>query len=267
MKIQILDIEGKKVKEISTDLFNEPVREDIIYKIVETEKITQPYRTKARAGMDISASGKVKRKRHSWGSDRGRGMSRIPKKTMWRRGTQFSWIGAIVPGTRGGRRAHPPKGINKIKKINKKEYVKAMLSCLSYVNSTEEIKNKYMRLKDKQIDVKLPIVVDEKILKLKTKELFNSLKKILGELYPVSIQVKKQRAGIGKLRGRRYKKNSGALIVLGNKENLKVSGIDVYRVNDLTVSDFANNGSRITIFSENAIKDLEKNLLGVGVKK
>ena len=143
MKTQIIDITGKKTKEIETELFEEPVREDIISKVVEAEKLWQPYSPKYRAGMDRSASGKIRHKRHSWKSSRGRGLSRIPRKIFWRRGTQFSWEGAIIPGTKGGRRAHPPKGSVNLKKINKKEMRKALLSALAYISSADEIKKKY----------------------------------------------------------------------------------------------------------------------------
>lgn len=262
MKAQILDTEGKKTKEISTELFSEPIREDLIFKIIEAEKIKQPYRNKLYAGMNRSASGNVPHKRHSWGSDRGKGMSRIPKKTMWRRGTQFNWIGAIVPSTRGGRRAHPPKGIYSEKKINKKEYVKALLSALSYASSVEEIKKKYASLKDKKIDIKLPLVVDDKILTLKTKDFLNSLKNILGELYSVAIQKKNKRAGIGKLRGRRNKKNAGVLIVIAKEEKANISSVEAIYANELSITDLAINGARLTIFTEKAIKELEKRLIG-----
>ena len=257
MKLQVLDINGKKVREITTNLFEEPVREDIILKVIEAEKIKHPYAPKQYAGMNRSASGNVSHKRHSWGSDRGRGMSRIPKKTMWRRGTQFSWIGAIVPSTVGGRRAHPPKGIASLKKINKKELLKALFSALTYTSSIEELKKKYSKLKDKKIETKLPLVVENKILELKTKDFNKSLRNILNELYGVAIQKKSVRAGIGKLRGRRYKKNAGLLFVIGNDENIKIKGIKILKVNQLTVSDLASNGARLTMFSEKAIEDLE----------
>jgi large subunit ribosomal protein L4e len=256
-KIQVLDIEGKKTKEITTELFEEPVREDLIFKIIEAEKTRQPYSPRQYAGMDRSASGKVQHKRHSWNSDRGRGMPRIPKKTMWRRGTQFSWIGAIVPSTIGGRRAHPPHGDVPDRKINKKELKKVLFSTLTFVSSVDEIKKKYATLAEKKIDVKLPLVVEDKILTLKTKELFKTLKKILGELYDVSIQKKAQRAGIGKLRGRRYKKNAGALLVIGHDEKAKIQGIEVLKVSELTIGDMADGGARVCIFTEKAIKDLE----------
>lgn len=261
-KIQILDIEGKKTKETTTKLFEEVVREDLIFKVIEAEKTRQPYSPKQYAGMNRSASGKVQHKRHSWNTDRGKGMSRIPKKTMWRRGTQFSWVGAIVPSTIGGRRAHPPHGDVPNRKINKKELKKVLLSALSYVCSNDEIKKKYFTLKDKKIDTKLPLVVEDKILTLKSKDLFISLKKILGELYPVSIQKKAQRPGKGKFRGRRYKKNAGALLIIGKEEKAKIQGIEVLKVNELSVCDLADGGARVCIFTEKAIKDLENFMEG-----
>tara|TARA_Y100000034_G_scaffold136159_1_gene211161 strand:- start:1562 stop:2344 length:783 start_codon:yes stop_codon:yes gene_type:complete len=257
MKVQILDINGKKVKEITTELFEEPIREDIIFKVVEAEKLRQPYSPKYRSGMDISASGNVRHTRHAWKSDRGRGLSRIPRKKMWRRGTQFSWEGAIVPSTKGGRRAHPPKGNVDLKKINKKELKKALLSALAYSSSEAEIKKKYSSLKDKKIEIQLPLIVEDKLLELKTKEFLSSLKKILKDLNNIAIQKKSVRAGKGKLRGRKYKKNAGLLLVIGKDEKKRMQGIDVIKADQLIVTDLAAGGARLTMFTEKAIKDLE----------
>jgi len=257
MKTQILDINGKKIKEITTNLFEEPIREDIIFKVIEAEKIKHPNAPRYRAGMDRSASGNIKNAKGVWKTRTGKGMARVPKKTMWRRGTQFSWVGAIVPSTVGGRRAHPPKGLGKLKKINKKELRKTLLSALSYVSSIDELKKKYASLKNKNVEIKLPIIIESKILDLKTKEFFESLKKILGELYTVAIQKKTKRAGIGKLRGRKNKQNAGLLFVIGKNEDKKISGIEIVKVNDLIVRDLADNGARLVIFSESAINELE----------
>jgi len=256
-KISLLDISGKKIKEITTDLFEEPVREDIIFKVVEAEKTRQPYAPKQYAGMARSASGSVLHTRHDWKSDRGRGMSRYPKKKMWRRGTQFSWVAAIIPSAKGGRRAHPPKIARRELKINKKEMIKALLSSLTYVSSIEQIKKKYSSMQDKKIELKFPLVVEDKILTLNSKDFLNSLKNILGELYTVSIQKKTVRAGKGKGRGRKYKKNAGLLLVIGTEEKMRVTGIDVIKANEIRVSDLADCGARITIFTEKSIKDLE----------
>ena len=74
MKLQVLNKEGKKVKEMDTKLFEEPIRIDIISKIVEAEKIRQPFSNTFRAGMDRSASGNVRHRRHVWKSHYGRGI-------------------------------------------------------------------------------------------------------------------------------------------------------------------------------------------------
>ncbi len=257
MKLSILDKDGNKVKEIETKLFEEPIREDIIRKVVEAKKTKHPYSPKNYAGMDSSASGNVRHKRHSWKSDRGKGLSRIPRKAFWRRGTQFSWQGAIVPFARGGRRAHPPTGIYRVKKINKKEFKKALLSCLSYVSDIRELKNKYSSLRDKKLELKLPLILDDSILKLKNKEFFTSLKKILNDFYDIAIQKKSVRGGVGKRRGRKYKKNAGLLFVIGKNEDKNINGIEFVKANKLTLKDLAENGARLTLFSENSIKDIE----------
>jgi len=262
MKIQILNKEGKKVSEKETKLFEEPIREDVIIKVVETEKLWQPWSSKFRAGMDISASGNVTHRRHVWKTDRGRGLSRIPRKIFSRRGTQFSWEGAIVPSTKGGRRAHPPKAKINLKKINKRELKMALLSALSYVGNVEEVKKKYSSLNGESVGVGLPLVVDFEILRLKSKEFFEVLEKILGEFYSVAVQKKSVRAGIGKMRGRKYKKNAGLLLVVGGGEEFKIMGVDVVRVEDLIVSDLASNGARLVMFSEKAIEELENVLMG-----
>jgi len=258
MKIQILNTEGKKVSEKETNIFSEPVREDIIRKVVEAERIKHPNSPKYRAGMDISASGTPSKRRHVWKTNTGRGMARLPRKIFSRRGTQFNWEAAIVPSARGGRRAHPPSGNVNLNKINKKELKKALFSSLSYVCSIDELKKKYSSLNDLKIDVKLPLVVDKKVVDLKNKEFLIMLKNVLGDLYGVAVQKKTIGAGRGKLRGRKNKKNAGLLLIVGNKEEIKIKGVKVLKVNELTVSDLASNDARLCMFSEKAVEDLEK---------
>ncbi len=259
MKLTILNTNGEKIKEKETKLFEEPVRIDIINKVIEAEKLKHPYSNKFLAGMNRSASGNVRHKRHSWKSDRGKGLARIPKKAFWRRGTQFSWEGAIVPSTRGGRRAHPPKGYLEFKKINKKELKKAILSALKYISDVKEIEKKYESVN--KININLPLVIEDQFTKLKTKEFLESLKKIFGDLYNVVIIKKNIRAGIGKMRGRKYKNNAGLLFVVSNEENKKIKGIETIKVRDLEVGDFASGGARLTMFTEKSIEELEEFLI------
>jgi ribosomal protein L4 len=203
-KLQVLDIDGKKIKDIETSLFSSDIREDIIQKIVEIQKEKQGYAPFLWAGMETSASGNVKHNRHVWKTDRGKGLSRYPKKRMSDKGDRFTWVAAVIPGVRGGRRAHPPKLLRKDLKINKKEMIKGLLSSLALIASPEKVKIKYSSLQDKEIKIKLPIIIEGKILGLKTKEFFKALQKILGsELFEVILQERSIRAGRGKMRNRK----------------------------------------------------------------
>src|SRR3989344_2241604 len=166
--------------------------------------------------------GKIIHQRHVWKSQYGRGMSRVPRKTMSRRGNQFNWVGATAPNTRGGRRAHPPKVLSMINtnKINKKELKIAFISALSATADVNFVVKKYETLKGKKIDsAKLPLVVESKIIGLKTKTFIDAVKTILGkDLFSIAVRKKAQRAGKGKLRGRKYKKTAGVLFVTGSEE-------------------------------------------------
>ena len=262
MKIQILNSQGNKTKEIETDIFNSidgKIREDILQKTIEIEKKKQPYAPFYLAGKQAAASGKIRHGRRRWKTAAGRGISRVPRKIFWRRGTQFYWQAATIASTRGGRRAHPPKILSmlKRKKINKKEKNIAFLSALALTASLEDVKKKYKSLEDKKINIKLPIVVDDKFLEIKTKQFLESLKKILDGLQDIVIQKKYVRAGKGKSRGRKYKKTAGMLLVTGNKENKKISGIEIKKVSQVRISDLASGGARLVIYTEQAVKDLE----------
>jgi large subunit ribosomal protein L4e len=262
-KLQILDATGKKSKEITSNLFETEIRKDIVQKVAETEKEKQPYAPYLWAGMETSASGNVKHNRHVWKSDRGKGLSRYPKKRMSDKGERFVWVAAVIPGVRKGRRAHPPKILRADVKINKKEKIFALLSCLAMTSSKEEILNKYSSMIGKEIKINLPLVFDSKILNTKTKDFFSSLRTILGEdLWNIAIQSKEIRAGKGKKRNRRYKSNAGMLLVIGNNENKKISGLDVVKANELKVLDIFSNGARLTAFTEEAVKDLENKVNG-----
>ncbi|MDD5012724.1 MAG: 50S ribosomal protein L4 [Candidatus Nanoarchaeia archaeon] len=264
MKAKILDIHGKEKGSIDLPKeFSAVVRNDIISKVVEAKKTKQPYAPSPVGGKQHSASGKIHHLRHVWKSGYGRGTSRIPRKIMSRRGSQFNWVGAEIPGTRGGRRAHPPKIISMInvKRINKKEMILALASALSATGNEKIVEQRYERLRGKKLSG-LPIVVESKIISLKTKDLIESLKKILGkDLFEVALKQRDVRAGKGKLRGRKYKKNAGLLLVTGNDEKLKTNVIDVKGAKALNVTDLANGGAgRLTIYTESAIKNLGERL-------
>lgn len=257
-----LSIEGKKLKEIELpSCFSYRIREDIIVKVLEAQKINQPYAPSIVAGKQYSASGKISHRRHVWKTHYGKGISRIPRKIMSRRGSQFIWVGATVPQAIGGRRTHPPKVISMInrKKINKKEMLIALMSSISATANKEEIKKKYERLEDEGIEIKnLPFIVESKIISLKAKELLESLKKIFGEkLFDLALKKRKVRSGKGKLRGRKYKSTAGMLLVVGEKEKIKTNLFEFANAENLNVTSLSKGRQgRLVLYTEQAIKDL-----------
>ncbi|OYT36354.1 50S ribosomal protein L4 [Candidatus Pacearchaeota archaeon ex4484_71] len=270
MKTKIYTVDGKKGKDLTLSKdFSTPVREDIVLKIIESKKTEQPYSPSPVAGNQYSASGKLVHRRHVWKSQYGRGMSRIPRKKMSRRGTQFNWVGATVPNTRGGRRAHPPRVESRIStiRINKKEMKIGFWSAISATINEKYLKRRYSSLEGKKIE-NPPFIVESKILDLKTRKMKESIEKIIGkELFSIALQTKRIRKGIGKMRGRKYKKSAGLLFVVGNDEKLKTKLFDVKKVNQLSILDLTKGAlGRLTVYTENAIKDIETHFRG-GNKK
>lgn len=255
MKGQLLSIDGKKQKEITLPkVFSKKIREDILKKAYEAEKEWQPYSPNHRAGKQHSASGTISHKRHDWKGHYGKGMSRIPRKTMWRRGTQFYWVGAEISSTRGGRRAHGPKGSIQMKKINKKEYEIALASAIASTANEKFVTERYARINE--VKENLPFVFDSKISEVKTQELIKGVEAALGNLKIVAKREKAIRAGKGKLRNRKYKTSAGLLIVTGNDEELKTNVFEQVKVREIMIGDLYPAG-RVVIYTEKAIKDLE----------
>ncbi len=258
MKAQVLSVKGEKLKEVELpSIFSEKIRDDILKRAFETEKIWQPYGSNPKAGRRHSASGIIRHLRHVWKSGYGQGRSRIPRKIMWRRGSQFYWIGAEVSSTRGGRRAHPPKvvGTLKIKRLNKKEFLKALKSAIASTTKINYVKERYPKLKEVK-EINLPIIAESKITELKSKEFTDFVERSLGEAKDIAVINKKVRAGKGKSRNRKYKYSRGILVVIGKEEEMKIKSIENKKARELTISDLYPAG-RLVIYTEGAIKDLE----------
>ena len=263
MKTQVYDSHGKKAKEMELPkIFSAKIREDIVAKVLESKKIIQPYSPSPMAGNQYSASGKFNHRRHVWKTLYGKGISRIPRKVMSRRGSQFNMVGATIPGTKGGRRAHPPKILHLLTRsiINKKEMKLALISALSATANSEMISKKYSTLSKEKIHA--PFIVESKFLELKTKDFLKAMKEVLGEkAFFVAVSKKEVRNGVGKMRGRKYKENAGAVLVVGNKEKSKANVLDIATTKNLGVLDLAEGGmGRIAIYTEEAIKELGERL-------
>ena len=260
MKTKIMTTDGKEGREIELPkFFSSRIREDIVSRILEAKKSKQPYSPSPTAGKQSSASGRIVHTRKVWMSGYGRGMSRVPRRIVSRRGSQFNWIGAEVSSTRGGRRAHPPKSISMINtsRVNKKELTQALISALSATANKKEVSQRYLSISEKELS-NLPVIVESKITSLKTKEIIDSLKKILGEnLFSKVSRKRKIRAGKGKLRGRKHKTTAGLLLVTGSDEKVKTTVVETKNAKKVGVVDLAGGGlGRLTIYTESAIKEL-----------
>lgn len=251
MKAQLYDSKGSKKSQIELpEIFGAGIRPDIVQKYFEADKSRQPYAPYKEAGKRHSASGRIRHIRHKWRTAYGKGISRIPRKTMWRRGTQFYWIGAEVSGTRGGRRALPPRLNRRIKKINLNEIKIAMDSAFAATADKNLVISRYSSLKDIQ---SVPAVIES--IPEKTKELIFSLKNIFGSAYALVLKTKSVRAGVGKRRGRKYKSNAGLLIIIANNENIKFKGLDIKKIEDIKIEDLFPLG-RLTLYTQKAVEEI-----------
>lgn len=271
MKVDVFDVEGKKIKQIDLpSYFSLPYREDIICKVYEALKLNarHPYGSYVLAGKETSASGKVRHVRRRYRSHYGRGISRVPRKILLRRKPQgFYWVGAFIASARGGHRAHPPRPNKRERKINKKEKFLALLYALTAIANKDIVINRYKRLKDKKDEIKLnfPVVIEGLSSLKKVKEIKNVLAKIFEPIVDVVFKQKSIRAGKGKMRGRRYKKTAGLLLVVGKADNIKAYktlGFDVVDANKLSIKDLApgNKPGRITAFTLNGFKELDERI-------
>lgn len=245
--------------------FSEQIRPDLIERAVHSIQShkRQKYGADPDAGMRAVIN--ISKRRRKYKTTYGKGISRISKKTMSRRGSQMHWVAAFVPGTVGGRIAHPPKA-EKIfaKKINDKERKKAIRSALAAT-----IQKEIVTKRGHFIPEKYPFIISDEIEKVnKTQELIEILQKIGFQKELTRIEERKIRAGKGKNRGRKYKNKKGPLIVVSEECNLlkagkNITGIDIIKVNQLNAEILApgTHIGRLTLYTEKAIKEMESKKL------
>ncbi|MFC1754288.1 50S ribosomal protein L4, partial [Thermoproteota archaeon] len=176
MKLDVLSISKTTVgKKDLPSQFSELVRPDLIKRAVETVQANtrQPYGSKKGAGMRASAE--LSRRRRKYRGSYGKGISRVQRKIMTRRGTQMYMVGAVVPGTVGGRKAHPPKSEKILsKKINKNERRKAIRSAISAT-----VIKSLVEQRGHLVPKEYPFIVEGKIENLvKTKSVIVALTKL-----------------------------------------------------------------------------------------
>jgi len=249
MQTQVLNLSGEMVEEIALPaVFETYYRPDLIKRAVVASQCNriQPYGPNKYSGMKTSA--------RSWGS--GRAVSKTPRITNGSRA-------ARVPHVRGGRRAHPPKvETDYSEKVNRKERRLAINSAIAATADSDMVTKR-----GHKFSAKLPLVASDELNGLlRTKDVIEFLKAV--NVYDDVIRAKNGRtirAGIGKLRGRKYKTRKSILIVAdvadGNisKAARNLSGVDIATVDSLNAEILApgTHAGRLTVWTKSAIVRLE----------
>ncbi len=247
MEANIIDLSGNATKKISSKLFDEPYRPDLIKKAVLASQANrqQPYGPHMYAGLRTSAEG--------WGP--GRGVSRVAR-------LKNSSKSARIPQAVKGREAHPPKPeTDRTEKINDKERNKAIKSAIAATADSQMVKKR-----GHQFQAELPLIaVDDLSSLTKTKDVRSFMEAVHVWDDIERAKVKTIRAGKGKLRGRKYKKSKSILIVTAEDKGLvkaarNLSGVDVITHDQLNAELLApgSYAGRLTIYTESAIAKLEE---------
>lgn len=249
MKAKVLDLKGEVFEEIELPrIFEEEFRPDIIKKAVHAIQShrRQPYGPNPLSGVNYAWE--------NWGP--GHGYARVPR---WKLGLRA----VVVPQAVGGREAHPPKVQKKWEeKINKKEMKKALKSAIAATANAEIVKSR-----NHLFEGELPkIVVDDFEAISRTKEAISVLKAI-GVYADIerAKERKRHRAGIGKMRGRRFVSKKSVLVVVGEDKGIfkairNLPGVDVVTARNLNVELLAPgcHAGRLTVYTKSALKILEE---------
>lgn len=262
MEASILSITNQeKGKRRLPSQFDEVIRPDLIKRAVLSirSRARKPYGSNPEAGQRHSA--KLSRRRRDYRGSYGLGISRVPRKILSRRGMRMSWVGAEAPGTRGGRRAHPPKpGKDWEQSINKKENRKAIRSGLAAT-----VKRECVEKIGYKLPAKYPIIMENNFEQIaNTKKLREALKNLGIELRTE----RKIRSGKGKTRARKYRTSRGMLIIVSKdcpliKAARNLEGVETCQIKKVNADVLAPGcePGRLTIYTAESIDMLEKEKL------
>ena len=265
---EVYDIDVELGKKVSLpDSFNAEIRTDLVKLAVASARANrrQAYGSNPHGGKRKPMSG-MKHSVEWWG--KGRGVSRIMRRTGQRRGAQN-------PHTLGGRRAHGPK-VEKdwSRKLNRNERRLARNSALAATTNIEMVSGRGHRFAEEISS--LPIVlgdysengekIDIEAFNLnggtrKVNAIFEALG--LGDDLLRARNGRKIRAGKATMRGRVHKTPKSVLLVVANKDGLakaarNLPGVDVVAAKDLSAEHLAPGGDlgRLTVFTKTAVEAL-----------
>ncbi|PIN70479.1 50S ribosomal protein L4 [Candidatus Woesearchaeota archaeon CG11_big_fil_rev_8_21_14_0_20_43_8] len=266
MKIKKLTLDNIDIGQVTLpEQFTEQIRPDLIKRAVLAIQANkrQAYGSDVDSGMKHSSY--ISRRRRKYRGSYGLGIARVPRKIHSRSGTRMNWTAAGVPNVVGGRPGHPPQ-INKVweQKINQTEKRMAIRSAIAATIVNDTVKSRGHR-----IPKGYPFIIEDKAEDLKsTKAIVIVLNKLglTEELDRVSEA--KERPGKGKMRGRRFRKKSGPLLVVSkscplSKGARNIPGVEIAIVDKLNTEMLAPGTvpGRLTIWTEGAIQRLEKEKL------
>ncbi len=250
MKVQVVNLQNEKTAELELPkVFTTPVRHDVIRRAVVALQSTrfQPQGRDPMAGKRNTAESR----------GTGHGIARVPRL---KQSSRAAFGVSIV----GGHAAFPPLAEKVIvKRINKKEKRFAIRSGIAATAVKELVVKRGHRVQNVE---QLPIVVSDE---LETLDKTRDVKEFLQAMKLWSDVERsdrgKIRAGKGKMRGRKYKKGKGPLIVVGEDNGIgyaarNLSGVevtDVYGLNAELLAPGAHPG-RLVIWTKSAFEQLDE---------
>jgi large subunit ribosomal protein L4e len=263
MKAQVIGIDGSQKGEISvSNAFSEKVRPDLVARafLAEMSSARQPYGTDPSAGFRTSAH--YHGLRHYKYSMMNREMARMPR--IHGRVGYMSHTARRVPQATKGREAHPPK-VEKVweEKINSKEWLKAMNSAIAATAHKDIVASRGHAIDSVK---SFPMIVEDSIQEIrKAKALRKALETLGLEKEMERTAVTRERAGKGKMRGRKSRERRGLLIVVADDRGIVkaargIAGVEAVKLGDLCMLEIAPGAKpgRATIWSRSAVEALEK---------
>ncbi|MBW3011928.1 50S ribosomal protein L4 [Candidatus Woesearchaeota archaeon] len=266
MKLKVVDSNSNEKGQVDLPVqFSEPLRQDLIQRAVLALQSRRRMSYGAKPDAGKRAVTEISRRRRDYKASYGKGISRVPRKVMAKSGAQFTWEGAFAPGTRGGRRAHPPKSYKQQEEhINKKENRKAILSAISATIVSDVVK-----ARGHKVPQGYPFALDASVESIeKAKQAKDMLLKLNLKDELERCSVKKIRAGRGKLRNRKYVKKVGPLIVVSKPCKLEkacknLPGVDVKNVHSINAEILAPGAhpGRLTLWTAEALSIMKEKKL------
>lgn len=247
-KVPVYNKEGKASGDIELPgVFAAPLRTDLIRKAVKVSRANR----RQRYGASPVAG-----ERHATRSiGKGKGASRVPRLTG-------GGAAALAPNVVGGRRAHAPQSRHEwTLRIPAKERRLAIAAALGATGNGDIVKARGHKV---ALDT-FPVVVEDDFAGIvKTKDMTAALAAIgLGDDLVRAKEGRHVRAGMGKLRGRKYKTPKSLLFVTAEdvaSSAANLTGVDVISAHNLGAEHLAPGGDpgRLTVYTKGALARIKE---------